>query len=72
MEKDNIKDHCVAIDTFIEEYIYPRCRTMNGEHFRKYFCYNVKTNEVIKKNEVNLMLLYKSFTHSKQKYVTLD
>lgn len=45
---------------------------MNGEHFRKYFCYNVKTNEVLKKNEVNLWKLYKSFTHSKKKYITLE
>jgi len=72
MEKDNIRDHVLAIDTFIEEYLYPNCRIMNGERFRKFFCYNVATNEVIKKNEVNLMKLYKSFTHSKQKYVKLD
>ena len=30
---------------------------MNGEHFRKYYCYNVKTNELLKKNEKNIDLL---------------
>ena len=45
---------------------------MNGEHFRKYFCYNVKTNEILKKNQPHLEKLYQSFLHSKKKYITLD
>ena len=45
---------------------------MNGEHFRKYYCYNVKTNEVLKKNEINIEKLYKSFIHPKKKYITLE
>ena len=45
---------------------------MNGEYFRKYFCYNVKTNEVLKKNEKMLEKLYASFIHPKKRYITLE
>ena len=53
------------------EYIYPASRNMNGEYFRKYFCYNVKTNEILSRNSSQIEKLYKSFTHSKKRYITL-
>ena len=45
---------------------------MNGEHFRKYYCYNVKTNELLKKNEPQIKKLYASFTHAKKAWVTME
>ena len=65
-------DFCVAIERLLEEYIYPNARYMNGEHFRKYYCYNVKVNEILKKNEPHLEKLYKSFTHAKKKWITKE
>lgn len=44
---------------------------MNGEHFRKYHCYAVKVNEILKKNENMLRRVYDSFTHAKKKFVTM-
>ena len=71
-EQKQAKDTCDAINKLLSEYIYPNSRNMNGEYFRKYFCYNVKTNEILKKNEPNIERLYKSFTHAKKRYVTLQ
>ena len=45
---------------------------MDGDTFRKYYCYNVKTNEILAKNSVQIKKLYDSFTHPKKKWVTLD
>ena len=45
---------------------------MNGEHFRKYSCYNVKTNEILKKNEHLINKVYLSYTHAKKRYIVLD
>ena len=42
--------NCKAIEMLLNELIYPNARTMNGEHFRKYYCYNIKTNELLSKN----------------------
>ena len=44
---DGIAD---ATEQLIEEIILPKCKTTNGEQFRKRECYNVKTNEVLAKN----------------------
>ena len=44
---------------------------MDGGHFRKYYCYNIKTNDILKKNEVPLGKLYDSFTNPKKKYITM-
>ena len=38
---------CKAIEMLLEELIYPNARSMNGEHFRKYYCYNLKINEIL-------------------------
>ena len=65
------KDVCDAIDRLLEELIYPNARFMNGVYFRKYYCYNVKVNEILKKNEVQIKKLYHSWTHSQKKYVTM-
>ena len=63
---------CKAIEMLLEELIYPNARSMNGEHFRKYYCYNIKTNEILKKNEAPLKKVYDSFTHSSKRYIRID
>lgn len=55
----------------MHENIFPNSKEVNGEHFRRFHCYNVKVNEILKKNENNIKKVYDSFTHSKKKYVTL-
>jgi len=60
-----------AIHKLLVENIYPNSKEVNGEHFRRFHCYNVKVNEILKKNEVPLGKVYASFTHSKKKYITL-
>jgi len=60
-----------AIHKLLNENIYPNSKEVNGEHFRRFHCYNVKVNEILKKNEVPIGKIYSSFTHSKKKYVTL-
>ena len=64
-------DPCDAIEALLTDLIYPNARFMNGGHFRKYYCYNIKTNELLMKNEVPIQKLYASFTHSKKKYILL-
>ena len=44
---------------------------MNGEHFRKYYCYENKIDELFRQNEPVIQKLYASFTHMKKKYITL-
>ena len=45
---------------------------MDGDYFRRKFCYNVKTNEILKKNETLLRKVYDSFTHAKKRYINSD
>ena len=45
---------------------------MDGEHFRRYQCYNVKTNEILKRNDGPLNKIYFSYTHAKKRYINLD
>lgn len=45
---------------------------MNGEKFRQYHCYNIRVNEILKKNEAQITRLYESFTHAKKKYITMQ
>ena len=44
---------------------------MDGDYFRRKFCYNVKTNEILKKNETLLRKVYDSFTHAKKRYIEM-
>ena len=62
MEKGEIKDHVVAINTLLEEKVYPNACSMDGKMFRKNHCYNQRMNELISKNKVSLKKLYKTFT----------
>ena len=44
-------DRVAAIEKFLETLIYQNATSMNGDAFRKFHCYNVKTNELLEKNE---------------------
>ena len=44
---------------------------MDGENFRRYYCYNVKTNEILKKNEPLIRKVYDSFTHAKKRWIEM-
>ena len=45
----------------LSEYIYPNAMNMDGDKFRKYYCYNVGTDTILKKNEVPIKKLFESF-----------
>jgi methionine synthase II (cobalamin-independent) len=45
---------------------------MDGESFRRYHCYSVKVNEILKKNEAMIRKVYDSFTHAKKRYIQND
>ena len=67
-----MKTTCKGIEKVLEELIYPNAKFMDGEYFRRYQCYNVRTNEILKKNEAQLLKIYNSFTHAKKKYIQND
>ena len=71
-ESGVVRTTCEAIEKLLNDNIYPNTKEMDGELFRKYYCYNVKVNEILKKNEVQLKKVYLSFTHAKKRYVTLE
>ncbi len=71
-ERKQAADTAEAIDKLLEEYIYPNAKFMNGDHFRRYYCYNMKVNEILLKNEAKITQLYESFIHQKKKYITLE
>ena len=71
LETNQIKNIEDAIEKLLEDYIYPNARFMNGDHFRKHYCYNMNINDVLKKNEFQIKRLYSSFCHSKKKYIVL-
>lgn len=64
-----VKTTCQGIEKVLNEMIYPNAKSMDGDNFRRYQCYNVKTNEILKKNEAMLFKIYNSFTHAKKKWI---
>lgn len=71
-ESGIVKDQCKAVERCLDELIYPNAKKMDGDHFRMYYCYNVKTNEILAKNSVQIKKLYDHFTHPQKKWVTLE
>ena len=61
-----------AIEKILFENIFNNAKSVGGETFRKYHCYNVKTNEILKKNEAQIKKVYDSFTHAKKRWVTME
>lgn len=57
-----------AIDMTIDKFIRGS-KSMDGDAFRNNHCYNVKTNEILKKNEMLIRKVYDSFTHSKKRWI---
>ena len=56
----------------LEELIYPNAQRMDGDEFRRRWCYNVKTDILLKKNRAVIEKMYYSYTHAKKRYVVLD
>jgi hypothetical protein len=50
-ETHDVETTVQAIEKILHENIFNNAKSVNGEMFRKYHCYNVKTNEILKKNE---------------------
>jgi len=65
-------DKVVATERFLAELVFPKALRMDGFAFRKQWCYNVKTDNLLKKNDIVIKKLYLSFTHPQKKYVTVD
>lgn len=61
-----------AVNLFLKEKIYPNAEMMDGETFRRLQCYNVKVNELLKKNEPVIKKVYDSYTHAKKKFIRYD
>lgn len=57
-ESGLVKTTAEAIERTLEELIYPHANSMDGAYFRKSQCYNVKTNEILKKNENLIKKVY--------------
>ena len=71
-EQGIVKNTVDGIRLVLDELIYPNAKSMNGANFRRYFCYNVKTDTILKKNDENLKKVYISYTHAKKRYMTLQ
>lgn len=61
-----------ATKRILTENIYPNSLFVDGEYFRRMQCYNVKVNELLKKNEKVIKIVYDQHTHAKKKYVTMN
>ena len=61
-----------ALLKLLHENIYPNSKEVNGEHFRRFQCYNVKVNEILQKNESLIKKIYDQYTHNKKRYITLE
>jgi len=44
--------YAASFDKLMKEHIQPYSKWMDGDEFRKQKCYDVKVNEVLKKNEI--------------------
>jgi hypothetical protein len=62
----------LAILKLLKDNIYPNSEEVDGEHFRRYHCYNVKVNEILQKNATVLKKVYDNYTHNKKKFIRLD
>lgn len=58
-----------AVYKLLHDNIYPHSEEVDGEHFRRFHCYNVKVNEILQKNTTVLRRIYDSYTHSKKKFI---
>ena len=71
-----IKSTAQAIDKLLVSEFYPNVVEADGWNFRQRNCYNVKVNELLRRNMPVIEQMYKSksspiVTHAKKKYITL-
>jgi hypothetical protein len=60
----------------LDECVYPNALTSDGWNFRQVNCYNVKVNEILRKNLQAIEKIYKRtegtiITHAKKRFLTL-
>lgn len=61
-----------ALEKMLSEYVYPKNPAVDGLNFREEHMYNLKVDEIFKKNEPVIKKLYESFLNPNKKYITLD
>lgn len=67
-----VKSTAEGIERVLEDLIYPNAQRMDGDDFRRRYCYNVKTNKILEANEPVIRKIYDSYTHAKKKWIVLD
>ena len=61
-----------ACERILTKDVIIKNKAVDGLNFREKYMYNLKCDEILKKNEVVLKKLYESFTNPNKKYVTLE
>ena len=61
-----------ALEKIFLEYIVPNNKSVDGLRFRELHMYNLKVDEVFKKNEIVIKKLYESMLNPNKKYLTLE
>ena len=77
IESGKMRGTAAAIDKLLNEEMYPNVQEANGHDFRIRHCYNVKVNEILRKNSQVIDKIYKDKNstiqfHQKKKYIRLD
>mmetsp|Transcript_25236 Transcript_25236/g.39053 ORF Transcript_25236/g.39053 Transcript_25236/m.39053 type:complete len:270 (-) Transcript_25236:87-896(-) len=61
-----------ATEKMLIEYIIPKNAAVDGLNFREEHMYNLRVDEIFKKNELVIKKLYDSFLNPNKKYITLE
>ena len=61
-----------ATEKILVEHIIPKNSAVDGLNFREEFMYNLKVDEILKKNEIPIKKLYESFLNPNKRYITLE
>lgn len=61
-----------AAEMILSNDVIPKNKAVDGFNFRDKFMYNLKCDEILKKNEVVIKKLYESFLNPNKKFVTLE
>ena len=59
IESGLMRGTAMAIDKLLDEEMYPNVHESNGHDFRMRHCYNVKVNEILRKNTNVIDKIYK-------------
>ena len=50
IDQGKLSEPVEAIEKLLEEQVYPNALFNDGEEFRKFYCYNIKVDEILMKN----------------------